>query len=189
MMTQVRANVALESEGSMSGSRSGLSPQAATQALLDQKGSRDVTLVVWVEGVDERLLAAIDGSRAFLGLERTDGLLQFVVDNDDQQGGTRPFVIGGQEVEIETRYLPELQTAGVVIREWLEGGEFSVLGHWERQLCLAAEKSLGTALWCQRCRLQSRCLKCSVAFDLPDGPVRSVAADIPVSNWDASGLK
>ena len=32
-------------------------------------------------------------------------------------------------------------------------------------------------------------LHSSVAFDLPDGPVRSVAADIPVSNWDASGLK
>jgi hypothetical protein len=85
------------------------------------------------EWVDERMMVAIDGSRAFLGLERQDQLMQFVVRNHHQQGATRPFTIGGQESEIETRYLSELRAAAVAVEEWLEGCESSTQGHWEQQ--------------------------------------------------------
>ena len=51
-MTQVRANIPLASRGGTPGSRNGLWPHAVTQALLDHEGSRDVTLVVWVEGTE-----------------------------------------------------------------------------------------------------------------------------------------
>lgn len=43
------------------------------------------------------------------------------------------FSIGGQESEIEVRYLPEIGTAAVAVKEWLQRGETSSQGHWERQ--------------------------------------------------------
>jgi hypothetical protein len=130
---ELKVTVVVEHGGETSSPRSGLSPEAAAQAVRDLDGSRDVTVTISPEGLDERLLVGVDGSRAFIGLERPDGLFQFVTRNHDQQGARRPFMIGGQESEIESRYLPELRTAAIVIEEWLEGGEASTQGHWERQ--------------------------------------------------------
>ena len=129
----VRTTVVLERQGEPAFPRSGLSPNEVARELLELDGSRDVTVIVSPEGGDEHLMIAIDGSRAFLGLERSDGLLQFTVRNPDQERKTSPFTIGGQESEIETRYLTDLTTAAVVVEEWLEGGESSTQGYWERQ--------------------------------------------------------
>jgi hypothetical protein len=126
------ANIELERVGEMSVARNELSPDAVAEAILDLGGARGVTMTITPDGSGEHLMVAVDGSRAFLGLERSDGLLQFVV-HDDSQKGVHAFSIGGQESEIENRYLPEVRTAAVVVEEWLQAGEASSQGHWERQ--------------------------------------------------------
>lgn len=132
-MGEPRATVVLERCGETSSPRSGLSPEEVAEAVRGLGGSHDVTVIISPEGIDERLMVAVDGSRAFLGLERPDGLLQFAVGDDGPRGEAHPFTIGSQESEIESRYLPELAVAVVVVKEWLEGGERTAHGHWERQ--------------------------------------------------------
>jgi len=127
----MKASVVLERLGEAPTLQDGLAPEAVAKALRDLNGARDVTMIISAQGTSERLMVAIDGSSAFLGLERSDGLLQFVIRGE--QEGTCLFTIGGQESEIERRYLPEIGTAAVVVKEWLQGGEISSQGHWERQ--------------------------------------------------------
>lgn len=128
-MKQVKATVVLERQGETSVPRTGLSVDTVAGVLLDLDGRRGVTLTISLEGVDERLMVAIDGTLAFLGLERPDGLLQFVDGSRYERDEARPFMIGGQESEIEARYLPDLRTAALVVGDWLEGGEATVRGH------------------------------------------------------------
>lgn len=78
-------------------------------------------------------MVAVDGPFAFLGLERYDGLLQFASPDHDHDRRTRPFVIGGQESDIETQYLLNVKTAAVVVREWLNGVDSSAYGSWQLQ--------------------------------------------------------
>jgi hypothetical protein len=132
-MGQCNTTIVLENPDGTSQSSTGLSPDDAVEALRGLDGRRGVTMTITQDGVDEHLMVAVDGSRAFLGLERPDGLLQFVVRNHDQAGTTWPFMIGGQESEIEDRYLPELRVAALVVEEWLKEGESSTQGHWELQ--------------------------------------------------------
>ena len=127
------ANIELERVGQISVARNGISPDAVAKAIQNLEGVRNVTMTITPEGVSgEHLMVAIDGSRAFLGLERTDGLLQFVL-HDHNTEETRAFSIGGQESEIEGRYLPEVSIAAVVVEKWLQTGEASSQGHWEQQ--------------------------------------------------------
>jgi hypothetical protein len=128
----LKATVELDRVSEPSEAWNGLSPETVAETLLNLYGARDVTLTITPEGSDERLMVAIDGSRAFLGLERTDGLLQFAVSGDKREE-LRAFSVGGQESEIEDRYLPEISVAAIVVKEWLEGGEASSQGHWDRQ--------------------------------------------------------
>src|SRR5437762_630857 len=104
-MVQRRAAVVLEHQGEASSLRSGLSAEAVVRTVRGLAGGRDVTVTITTEGVDERLMIAVDRSRAFVGLERPDGLFQFVSGNDDQQQVTQPPTIGGQGADIESRYL------------------------------------------------------------------------------------
>jgi hypothetical protein len=127
-----KATVHIEPDGCESRLSDVLSAEAITQAIKGLDGERAVTLTITPEGVDERLLVAVDGSHAFVGLERPDGLLQFAVGGRDASA-TRPFNIGGQEADIEIRYLLDLQTAATVVVEWLAEGEQSAVGVWERQ--------------------------------------------------------
>jgi hypothetical protein len=127
------ATVEVERLGEASPPESGMSPEAIPHALRALEGSRDVTMIISPEGVDERLMAAIDGSRAFLGLERPDGLFQFVPRGHDSQERTTGFRIGGQSTDIEGKYVLDLPTAALVVAKWLDEGEASSLGAWERQ--------------------------------------------------------
>jgi len=127
------ANIELERVGQISVARNGVSPDAVAKAIQNLEGVRNATMTITPEGVSgEHLMVAIDGSRAFLGLERTDGLLQFVVHGHNTEEA-HVFSIGGQEAQIEGRYLPEVSIAAVVVEEWLQTGEASSQGHWERQ--------------------------------------------------------
>jgi hypothetical protein len=116
------ANIELQRMGEMSAGRNELSPDAAAEAILGLDGAEGVTMTVTPEGAGEHLMVAVDGSRAFLGLERSDGLLQFAV-HGDSLDGVHAFSIGGQGAEIEERYLPEIRTAVAVVEEWLQLGK------------------------------------------------------------------
>jgi len=126
------ASIDLERVGEMSVARKGLSPETVAEAVLDLDGARDITMTITPDGASEHLMVAIDGSRAFLGLVRPDGLLQFVVNGGNLEG-VHTFSIGGQDAEIENRYLPEIRTAAVAVEEWLRAEGALSGGHWERQ--------------------------------------------------------
>jgi hypothetical protein len=124
----------VERPGESSAPESGcLSPEAVGHALRDLEGSRDVTMIISAEGIDGRLMAAVDGSQAFLGLERPDGLFQFAPRLHDKSEATVVFEIGGQQTDIVAKYVLDLPTAAIVVAEWLDVGESSTQGTWERR--------------------------------------------------------
>jgi len=100
-------------------------------AIAGLERERDVTLVIELDGADERLMIAVDGSVAFLGLERADGLFQFAIQS--KPSGRRELLIGGQPTSLDARYLVDLKIASLIAREWVERGEDSSYGSWERQ--------------------------------------------------------
>jgi hypothetical protein len=108
-----------------------LAPDEVAQAMTALDGQRDVTVTIDLQGAGERVMIGIDGSSAFLALERPDGLFQFVA--DDAATGTRELAIGGQPTELKNRYLLDVATTSAVVTEWLERGEDSSHGYWERR--------------------------------------------------------
>ena len=96
------------------------------------EGEPDVNLTISWEGTDERLLVAVSGALAFLGLDGPDGIFQFV-GHDQGRRGTQRLMIGGQATDIESRSVLCVEEAAVVADEWLKGGRQSSLGDWERK--------------------------------------------------------
>jgi hypothetical protein len=129
--SQQQATVHAERGGRSFPAQEGLSPVAVARSVTDLEGAQDVILVIVPSGSHERLLVAVDGSKAFLGLERPDGLFQFV--HDEAALASRPFTIGGQRSDIEGRYLLDVGVAAAVVEEWLTLGEGSSIGYWERR--------------------------------------------------------
>lgn len=121
----------IERAGQAGAPRGGLSADEIAKAVEEVSGERDTTVFIQPNGLDERVLVAVDKTRAFIGLERPDGLFQFA--RRDAGSTTTPFTIGGQEADIEDRYVVDLATAASVVREWLVAGEESSRGTWERQ--------------------------------------------------------
>lgn len=127
-----KSTVVLERQGEASPPQTGLAPDEVAQEILGLDGSRDVTLSIRPDGVDEQVMVAVDDSHAFLGWERPDGLRQFATDDHDEGSEPCQFMIGGQESGLRARYLPDVATAAIVVKSWLEGREPSTSGHWER---------------------------------------------------------
>jgi hypothetical protein len=127
------ATVEVERLGEALVPRVGLTAEAVGHELRALEGSRNITMIISAEGTDERLIAAVDGSRVFLGMERPDGLFQFVPRQHDTPDATVPFQLAGQSTDIEGKYILDLPTAVLVVAEWLDEGESSSLGVWERQ--------------------------------------------------------
>jgi hypothetical protein len=92
----------------------------------------DATLSLSRIGSEGRLLLAVSRGQAFLGLELPEGLLQYVVASS-QVGGTQRFRVGGQEVDIESRYVLDMASAATVVLEWLADPTMPSSGDWERQ--------------------------------------------------------
>jgi hypothetical protein len=95
-------------------------------------GAVDVTLTVIPDDGDGRIMVAVDGANAFLGLDRDDGLFQYARHHDGRQR-TRRFTIGGQQSGIESRYVLSISLAATAVQEWLRNSDGSPLGTWERQ--------------------------------------------------------
>ena len=104
-----------------------------TRVLRSLDGDHDVTMAISGYGREGTIMVAVDGASVFLGLERPDGLFQFSSVRRDRMRSSRPFTIGGQEADIETQHLLDLDTASIVIDEWLTGRDASAQGVWERR--------------------------------------------------------
>jgi hypothetical protein len=61
-----------------------VTPEDVEAAIAEVASRRDVSITVELDDSDERLLIAVDGHVAFLGLERPDGLFQFAVHAENQ---------------------------------------------------------------------------------------------------------
>jgi hypothetical protein len=96
-------------------------------------GETDVTVTISQRPAAGKLMVAINGDEAFVGLDDRDGLFQFVA-ADGTEGEVKPFCIGGQWADIESRYLLDVEMAADVAQEWLARGRESSSGAWERQL-------------------------------------------------------
>lgn len=110
--------------------RTGLSTKDAADIVRNLEGEADIMVTISQESVDENLKVAIDCSWVFLGVERPHGVLQYVAHTDEFLE-TMPFVIGHQEVDIESKYVSPVATAADVVEEWLIKGEASSFGYWE----------------------------------------------------------
>jgi hypothetical protein len=108
-----------------------VTPEDVEAAITEVASRRDVSITVELDDLDERLLIAVDGHVAFLGLERPDGLFQFAVHGENQ--GAEEVLIGGQSTRIDRRNLVAVSTAALIAGEWFVQGEHSSYGWWERQ--------------------------------------------------------
>lgn len=133
MRIERRAAILTERPGEAPRLQADLSPDAVAEALEHLASVHDVTMTISPDWSDERLLVAIDGSHAVLGLECSDGLFQFVGAEPRPPGETLPFTIGRQQADIESRYVLDVRAAANVVREWLDGEESSSHGIWERR--------------------------------------------------------
>lgn len=109
----------------------GLSPEAVARIIRSLEGESDVTATIRREGSDARLLVAVSGTWALVGLHGSDGIFQYVA-HGDQRVGTKLLSIGGQDTRIESRYISEVTAAADVVREWLLEGIDASPGAWER---------------------------------------------------------
>ncbi|MFN2525440.1 MAG: hypothetical protein ABR505_04150 [Actinomycetota bacterium] len=131
MSDQQLVTVIIERAGQEEDRREGLPVGEVERLIMSMEGERDATVSVQLTELEERAFVAVDAGHAFIGLERSDGVFQFARRN---AGLTRtPFTIGGQETDIEVRYLVNIDTAAAIVREWLRNGEESSIGSWERQ--------------------------------------------------------
>lgn len=125
--------IEVERGGKLASTRNVVSQNEVASFVRSFKGEPDVTLIISSEGNDERLLVALSGAKAFVGLDDgPDGIFQFVA-GDKHADGTQPLIIAGQETDIESRSVLCLETAATVAEEWLKGGRQSALGTWERK--------------------------------------------------------
>ena len=112
--------------------RAGVSIRNAVALVRDQEGEPDATVTIALEGSEERLMVAVSGAHAFLGLERPDGVFQYVPDRFHGEV-SRTFIVSGQVTEIAARNVLSLEGAAGVVEEWIRKGEDSSSGRWERQ--------------------------------------------------------
>jgi hypothetical protein len=132
-MDEELVQIEVERGGQRASVRKGVSRGEVAGLVRTFKGEPDVTLIISREGDDRRLLVAVSGAKAFVGLDDgPDGTFQFVA-RDKHVDGTQRLIIAGQGTDIESRSVLCVETAASVAHEWLQGGRQSSLGAWERQ--------------------------------------------------------
>jgi hypothetical protein len=131
-MVERLIEVAVEEGGHPPTVRTGLSADDVAGIVRAQEGKPDATLTISREDSDGRLLIAVSGAQAFLGLDSPEGIFEFVAKEKDRRG-TKRLVIGGQATDIESRSVVRVETAASVACEWLKTGRQSSLGTWDRK--------------------------------------------------------
>ena len=91
----------------------------------------DVTVSIRLPSNQGLLLVALEAGSAFVGLERSDGVYQYVA--DEAAEGKRQFVIGGQPASIDRRYVLPVPAAIDVLTACLTGTGPPAVAAWERQ--------------------------------------------------------
>jgi hypothetical protein len=103
----------------------------------DLEGESDVTVeVFWQDVTDERVLLGINGADVSLRMVRIgrtlDDLYQYVAHGNDHRQGMIEFIVSGQLTNIRSRYVVNVETAAMVVQEWLTSGyASSSFGRWE----------------------------------------------------------
>ena len=132
-MNNTPVTIGIERVGHPRTVRTGLSVDDVADVIRGMADEPDVIVTVsWDGATDERVLLAISGANAFLGLVRPlDELFQYVARGNDDRRGKQRLMIGDTESNIESRYVVDIETAAAVVQEWLRSGEESSLGMWE----------------------------------------------------------
>ena len=91
----------------------------------------DVTVSIRLPSNHGLLLVALEAGSAFVGLEKSDGVYQYVA--DEAAEGKRQFMIGGQPTFIDTRYVLPVAAAIDVLTACLTGTGPRAVAAWERQ--------------------------------------------------------
>jgi hypothetical protein len=99
--------------------------------LRELQGEGDATMTVRPKERHEHLTIAVNGSRAFLGLDAGDGLFQF--EGSPHAKGVTEMVIGGQATNVDSRQIVDLEGARTCIEEWLSHDEQERDPRWKRQ--------------------------------------------------------
>jgi hypothetical protein len=102
-----------------------------TRLLHTHAHASDVTVSIELPDDHGLLHVALEGGDAFLGLETSCGVYQYLADATAQ--GTRQFVIGGQTTGIETRYVLPIPAAIEMLTECLARPDPLAAAEWERQ--------------------------------------------------------
>jgi hypothetical protein len=125
--------IELERHGDVVTSESRLSVEDVADMIRRTGGDQDTAISLSMAGLGEVLRIAIDDAKAFVGLETPDGVLQFVPTRSKPLHGTCRFSIGGQPVEMEERYIADIEEATEVAKKWVTRGDVSSLGSWEKR--------------------------------------------------------
>lgn len=76
-------------------------------------------------------MIALEAGSAFVGLETSGGVYQYVADESAQ--GMKQFMIGGQSTAIDRRYVLAIPEAIELLRTCLAGPDPLAATAWERQ--------------------------------------------------------
>ena len=91
----------------------------------------DVTVSIQLPDGRGLLLAALEDGGAFVGLETSGGVYQFVA--DAEADGTRQFMIGGQPTVVDRRYVLPQPKVIELLAACLATSDLFAVTEWERQ--------------------------------------------------------
>ena len=124
--------VSIERDGRSSDVPGLRSPQDVAESVRRLEGQPDVTVDIRPRGFADRLLVAIDGPNAFIGLVDPTDLGSQFRRTAFRDGPQTVMTVGGQTTRIDPQYVLDVPLAARVVGEWLEGTE-PTGGRWERQ--------------------------------------------------------
>jgi len=131
-MTTKTAGISVSHGGRKGGLRRVTDPVGEVTTLLGTHTyASDVTVSIQLADDHELLLVALESGNAFLGLEKSGGVYQYLADAAAE--GTRQFVIGGQTTAVPTRYVLSIADAIELLTAWLARPDSLDATAWERQ--------------------------------------------------------
>lgn len=92
--------------------------------------SDEYDVMLGFETDEGTLLIALDRAKATIGLDSLDGTYQYVA--SEPADGHTTLIIGGQQTDIDRRYIVATSEAVDVICAWLSGSPLPA-GNWERR--------------------------------------------------------
>jgi hypothetical protein len=92
--------------------------------------SDETDVILGLETDAGTLLIALDRAKATIGLDSLDGTYQYVA--GEPGDGHATLIVGGQQTDIDRRYVVGTSEAVDVVRAWLSGSPLPA-GEWERR--------------------------------------------------------